>query len=374
MLLDLINTAQRATLARPLWLGGVASASGGAGGPPGGFSGWLPQKRVAYDTSELAASGLPVSGISLLDNLNHIRYRLNTLELASGGTGGHIILYSGTAFPSEPKLNFLGNITVVDDPANSRTNITVTGGGGGASGIADITPAIARTWFLSGNGGGGDGGSSSVVNYSQTVLSTGWVLDNNTWTYSSAYVFTVPGDQTALLKKGIRIRWKQGGNFKYGIVLSSAYTSVTTVNIIVNSSHSFDNAAITNNAYSSLDNPDDWPGWFSYTPTFSGWSGTPPYDVAEFNVTGHTCFVNVAGILGTGSTSSGAFYVSTPVTGTAKSRAALVQVRNNNASDPDGYVELSTDFNTFWCSRGSDLAWSLVAQNKGGSFQIFYRI
>jgi len=81
-IIDAINNAMRAVKASPLVLGGVASSGGGAGGPVGGFVGKLPQSRVTYDLSELASSGISVSG-SLVDNLNHIRYRLGVIE--SGG-------------------------------------------------------------------------------------------------------------------------------------------------------------------------------------------------------------------------------------------------------------------------------------------------
>lgn len=84
-LLNQMEQLRMQLLARPLNLGGVSSTGGGAGGPPGGFLGYLPQSRVAYDQSELAASGTSVSG-SLLDNLNHIRYRLNQIETELSGT------------------------------------------------------------------------------------------------------------------------------------------------------------------------------------------------------------------------------------------------------------------------------------------------
>lgn len=74
----------------PLNLGGVIGSGGGGGGPPGGYIGLLPQSRVTYDTTEAEilgfisenpydASGTLVSG-SLVDNLNHIRYRIAALE------------------------------------------------------------------------------------------------------------------------------------------------------------------------------------------------------------------------------------------------------------------------------------------------------
>jgi|SRR3970282_1297671 len=92
--------------ARPVMLGGYSASGGGAGGAPGGFIGYLPQTRVAYDLTEGAmlgfvepgainASGEVVSG-SLLDNLNHIRYRIEQIE----GGGGVNIWEDGTLVAS----------------------------------------------------------------------------------------------------------------------------------------------------------------------------------------------------------------------------------------------------------------------------------
>ena len=78
-ILEAISNAVRTVKAAPLVLGGVTGSGGGIGGPIGGFVGFLPQTRVAYDLSEIASSGTPLSGMSLLDNLNHIRYRLDML-------------------------------------------------------------------------------------------------------------------------------------------------------------------------------------------------------------------------------------------------------------------------------------------------------
>lgn len=60
-------------------LGGIAGEDGGTGSPLAGTAGKLSQRYVCYDTTEaetLTTSGDP----SLLDNLNHIRYRVATLE------------------------------------------------------------------------------------------------------------------------------------------------------------------------------------------------------------------------------------------------------------------------------------------------------
>jgi len=60
---------------------GVFCASGGGGvGPAGGVVGQLPQYYVSYDLSELETLNTPSSGMSLLDNLNHIRYEINVAQ------------------------------------------------------------------------------------------------------------------------------------------------------------------------------------------------------------------------------------------------------------------------------------------------------
>lgn len=85
-LFNYIDSAVRYMKIQPLLLGGVAGSGGGIGSPPGGFIGYLPQSRIAYDESELAVISTD-DPPSLLDNLNHIRFRMATLEaITSGGS------------------------------------------------------------------------------------------------------------------------------------------------------------------------------------------------------------------------------------------------------------------------------------------------
>lgn len=120
----------------PLNLGGISASGGGLGGPPGGFQGQLPQTKISYDKSEAASSGFVAgnpynpSGIlvsgSLLDNLNHIRYRLQVLE------DGTLDVYdNGTLVAS--------GITIIDFNQNlgvtliSPTRVRIDASGGGSS-------------------------------------------------------------------------------------------------------------------------------------------------------------------------------------------------------------------------------------------------
>lgn len=66
-------------------LGGVTGASGGTGGPIGGFTGQLRQNKVTFDTSENEIWTIPISGESLVTNLDRIRFRLTTVEASGGG-------------------------------------------------------------------------------------------------------------------------------------------------------------------------------------------------------------------------------------------------------------------------------------------------
>lgn len=114
-------------LSRPLMLGGATSYSGGAGGPIGGFIGYLPQNRVAYDLSEISSSGIPTSGASLLDNLNHIRYRID--QIIASGLGLSVqedTILEGTGITT---INFLGPSVEVNVTGSTAT-VTISGGTG----------------------------------------------------------------------------------------------------------------------------------------------------------------------------------------------------------------------------------------------------
>lgn len=145
---------------RPIGLGGVSGPGGGSGGPPGGFYGYLPQSRVAYDTSELSSSGLPASGWSILDNLNHIRYRITVIEASGGGSGS----FSGIEVQKDDSiigsgitiLNFEGSVDV--SKVGNKATIVVTSSGGSSSGGGGTfetgTGALVRASGYSGNARG----------------------------------------------------------------------------------------------------------------------------------------------------------------------------------------------------------------------------
>lgn len=137
-LYTLLAQLERKMRIAPLNLGGIAASGGGAGGPVGGFIGMLPQTRVTYDFSEDAisgwasanpynASGILVSG-SLLDNLNHIRYRITVLE--SGDIPGRIEVYDDGGFVASgiTMIDFYDNLNVTKI-SDEKIRVDVADGG-----------------------------------------------------------------------------------------------------------------------------------------------------------------------------------------------------------------------------------------------------
>ena len=111
-------------------LGGTGGAGGGSGGPPRGFSGKLLQTHVTYDTTEASTMSGTASSGSLLDNLNHIRYRIDNI-VASGGADAnaiHINVANEIAPIDEKTVIDLEDILIIEDSVDifSKKSITVS--------------------------------------------------------------------------------------------------------------------------------------------------------------------------------------------------------------------------------------------------------
>lgn len=85
------------------------------------------------------------------------------------------------------------------------------------------------------------------------VLTYGWQDPGETWTYASATTFTISGDVTSIYEIGDKIRYKQGGDYKYGIITNKSYGSPNTT--ITISGEAITNAAITDNYCSKINSP-----------------------------------------------------------------------------------------------------------------------
>jgi len=121
----------------------------------------------------------------------------------------------------------------------------------------------------------------------------GWVTSTDTWTYASASTFTIAGvDRTAVYTAGTRLKFTQT-TVKYAVVVSSSFSTNTTVTIAVNTDYTIANAAITLPYYSYQANPQGYPGYFSWTPTLTNLTignGAITAEYAQFGTTAHFYF------------------------------------------------------------------------------------
>lgn len=122
-------------------------------------------------------------------------------------------------------------------------------------------------------------------------LANGWTPANETWAYASASTFTVASDVTSKYQKGDKIKFTQatdGVKYMY-IVGVSESGGTTTVTVTGGSDYDLDNEPITANYYSKVENPQGFPTWFNWTPTFTGFSTDPSDCVFRFKVDANMC-------------------------------------------------------------------------------------
>jgi hypothetical protein len=145
---------------------------------------------------------------------------------------------------------------------------------------------------------------------------TGWMPapSGQTWTYLSGTTFRVTGDFAYQFPRGTKLKITQGSLtlFYYAVdaTYSSPYTTVTTVGDTIL------NATILNPHYSYADNPQDFPGWFSYSPD---WTCSSAPSIGDGSLVGRFCIngkmVTTAVSLSIGSTTntgSGQWFFSLP--------------------------------------------------------------
>jgi len=143
------------------------------------------------------------------------------------------------------------------------------------------------------------------------MITDGWIDANETWTYASATTFTVSGDVTDKYPVGTRLKYTQT-TVKYATVVSRVYSSPnTTITVAENDDYTIANAAITSPYYSYLVKPAGYPEWFSYTPTYTGFSADPGIN-SKYQIVGTT--VNVLeNQISSGTSNSVLFKITLPV-------------------------------------------------------------
>lgn len=292
-------------------------------------------KKIQYDI--LTAGSITADSVATLTNKT-INGNSNTLTVlaatqlsgitpvANGGTGlatltsGSVLVGNGTS--AVTLVATTGSSSFVR--ANSPTLVTPVLGAATATSINGLTVdtttgtfdltngktlAVTNTLTLSGT----DGTIMTFPNSTQTIaglsstqtmsnktlsspvvegIVTGWVNATDTWTYASATTFTIASvDRTTTFTPGTRIKLTQT-SVKYFVVVSSSFSTNTTVTVTGGTDYTLANAAITSPAYSYEANPQGYPGVFNYTTVWTGFSADPT-SANRFSVIGRTCFVNI---------------------------------------------------------------------------------
>jgi hypothetical protein len=168
-----------------------------------------------------------------------------------------------------------------------------------------------------------------------TLSISGWIPSLETWTYASSTTFTVTGvDVTAKYSKGTRIKLTQSSTVKYFVVTASSFSTNTTVTITGGADYTLANATISDPYFSYAANPQGYPGWFNYTPTWTS-SGTQPAIgngtiVGRFSMVGPMVAVQASFTMGSTTTyGTGDYSFGLPVSASS----ALVWYGNYHALD-----------------------------------------
>ena len=149
----------------------------------------------------------------------------------------------------------------------------------------------------------------------------GWIDAQETWTYASATTITVPSGAASKYQKGDKIKLTQT-TVKYFYVVGVADTVLTVTG---GSDYTVANAAITSPYYSKIENPQGFPQYFSFTPSWTNLTPGSGTNRGRFTLIGRTVHFVVEFVFGTGSAvGTAAVKLARPIPNTDSSWSALV--------------------------------------------------
>ncbi len=200
----------------------------------------------------------------------------------------------------------------------------------------------------------------------------GWTAAGETWTYASPTTFTISGDKTSKYQKGDKIKLTNDGSVKYFYIIGVSYSDPnTTVTVTGGSDYSLANAAITSPYYSKIENPQGFPGWFNWTPTYTGFSSGPTGIKAKFKINGSQCIALHWSSPGTSNATD--FTISCPVASVTATYAYAFALVVDNGTNGDGIVDLAASTTSFRVRR-TGLAAFAASGDKNAIFEIIYEI
>lgn len=200
-------------------------------------------------------------------------------------TGTFIVQDEGATLGSVTTLNAVGGILDMSISGSvARLNAFISTGSIGRSqlNVDTVGQAVVRK-IIAGVGIGitstgvdsGTGDVTVFVTGSNAIQDIGWIQDTPTWTRTGNHTFTVDGTRLLEFRQGTKVRFKQGGSYKYGVVGDASGAGTTTVELILNTDFTMVSGTVTDTWFSYIENPYLWPDWFSWSPTFTGFSSPP---------------------------------------------------------------------------------------------------
>ena len=273
-------------------------------------------------------------------------------------------------------------------PTTDDAMLTVNDPAGTAAARYATIANLMKAWFLDSEGNPADVSTSASADGTSTYASRrdhvhlsiagvdGWTSDSATWTYASATTFTVSGDVTAQFRKGTKLKLTQT-TAKYFFVVGSSYGAPnTTVTVTGGTSYTLANAAITLPYYSYQQAPQAFPDWFTWTPTFTGFSADPASPLCRFTIQGTLCIISVY-MPNNGTSNAVTFYVSLPVTAATVTgmywRCLLGYALDNGVSVAPGYGQIASAGTTIDLYRQLGADWT-NSGNKRSDFTAFYQV
>ncbi len=212
------------------------------------------------------------------------------------------------------------------------------------------------------------------LNFAKSISGTGWIDPGETWTYASATTFTIANvDRTSIYIPGRKLTATNSGT-KYWVVVSSSFSTNTTVTVAGNA---VANAAISANFIATMDVPQGFPATFTDTPTMDGSAGTAgayaeDQNFAAWSVRGRRVLygarkriTNVGSWSGNVQFNFGANAITPSVGGTApRFGTGWLYATGANVSSPKGIISISAATTlTFYKTLLANLQWSDMAAN-----------
>lgn len=218
-----------------------------------------------------------------------------------------------------------------------------------------------------------DAGTSIVLaassDYVVADYSSGWIPAPGTWVGSSDTItITTSAGSTDIYGIGDKLRWKQGGGFKYNYAI--AFTD-TTLTITGSTDYEMTTDTITDNYYSHQTNPVGFPQWFNWVPVFTGFSINPVVSVSRFSIIGRTVIYNHS-LTSVGTSNAAGYTISVPVKAANNGGYSAIMYAQNNGTTVVG-AQVYTSTTVLTLTLAGYGAWA-TGNGKGANFSISYEI